>query len=115
MTECSICFCATCHTEENLFPCLQQPRALQPYVSFLIYRPPSLMAHSGRDLFVVSVTPTLVNKVSLPRHQSGSCRWQALGGREPGPCPVIPHPELLLPQPSTVGRAGRRLQSGLGF
>uniref|UniRef100_A0A8C3MDA0 Uncharacterized protein n=1 Tax=Geospiza parvula TaxID=87175 RepID=A0A8C3MDA0_GEOPR len=30
------------------------------------------MTHSGRDLFVVTVTPTSVNKASLPSPQSGS-------------------------------------------
>lgn len=59
---------------KNLFPCFLQPGALCHYVSFLIYRPPSLMTHSGRDLFVVSMTPTSVNKASLPSHQSGSYR-----------------------------------------
>lgn len=58
----------------NLLLCFQRPRALQRYVSSLIYRPPSLMTHSGKDLFVVSMTPTLVNKASLPSHQSGSYR-----------------------------------------
>lgn len=51
------------------------PAALQRFVSFLVYCPPSLMTHSGRDLFVVTVTPTSVNKASLPSLQSGSCRW----------------------------------------
>lgn len=59
---------------KNLLPCFLQPGALCHYVSFLVYHPPSLMTHSGRDLFVVSMTPTSVNKASLPRHQSGSYR-----------------------------------------
>lgn len=72
---------ATCPVFSQAEPlrCSEQgSAALQRYVSFLVYCPPSLMTHSGRDLFVVTVTPTLVNKASLPSPQSRSCRWQGL-------------------------------------
>lgn len=72
---------ATCPVFSQAEPlrCSEQgSAALQRYVSFLVYCPPSLMTHSGRDLFVVTVTPTSVNKASLPSPQSRSCRWQGL-------------------------------------
>lgn len=110
----------------KLLPCSQQPRALQRYVSLLIYCPPSLMTRSGRDLLVVSVTPTWVNKASLPSHQSGGMEGRhsfpaartpsGWVSSEPAPgCSITPYPWGLCctargQGAALAGPAGRRLQ-----